>query len=170
MLLSPDYSQADSPFYTSAGLRMAFDPTKSLNYKVVHVGRTSSYIDIQTYCLETGNWKLCRDWMEIPQTVHMEGKLFESRGCLLAVLRDYIGFREFTMYEMRKWCSVWSVREEDSCLVINLSRKVIEYNLISMTLQEIYNIGSNQLDDDELIPPFVANHNVYQFIPYFASM
>ncbi|GJV46131.1 hypothetical protein Tco_1430667 [Tanacetum coccineum] len=100
----------------------------------------------------------------------MEGKLFESRGYLLAVLRDYIGFREFTIYEMRKWCSVWLVREEDSCLVINLSGKVVEYNLISKTLQEIYDIGSNQLDDDELIPPFAADHNVYQFITSFASV
>ncbi|GKE48981.1 hypothetical protein Tco_1480239, partial [Tanacetum coccineum] len=55
MLPPPDYSHADLPFYTSAGLRMAFDSTKSLNYKVVHVGRTSSHIDIQTYCSETCN-------------------------------------------------------------------------------------------------------------------
>ncbi|GKB46327.1 hypothetical protein Tco_0897080 [Tanacetum coccineum] len=254
---------------------MAFDPTKSLNYKVVHVGHTFSHIDIQTYYSETGNWKLCRDWfnffsfdhfdsaiywngalhwletkdiqdgylkhyklniedhdhpilttiqihqglhrvrnffeplgnnlrvcitIQIPQTLHVEGKLFESRGCLLAVLRDYIGSREFTIYEMRKGCSVWSVRylvntddfmnplpegwsiwsivwsivlgerEEDSCLVINLSGKVVEYNLISKTLHEIYDIGSNQLDDDELIPPFAADHNVYEFIPSFASV
>ncbi|GJY80419.1 hypothetical protein Tco_0493170 [Tanacetum coccineum] len=115
-------------------------------------------------------------------------------GCLLAVFRDYIGSREFTIYEMRKWCSMWSVmyivntddfmnplpegwsiwsivwsivlgeREEDSCLVINLSGKVVEYNLISKTHHEIYDIGSNQLDDDELIPPFAADHNVYEFI------
>ncbi|GJU06227.1 F-box protein-like protein [Tanacetum coccineum] len=111
--------------------------------------------------------------IQIPQTLHVEGKLFESRGCLLVVLRDYIGSREFTIYEMRKWCSMWSVRylvntddfmnplpegwsiwsivwsivlgerEEDSCLVINLSGKVVEYNLISKTLHEIYDIGSN---------------------------
>ncbi|GKB75043.1 hypothetical protein Tco_0936455 [Tanacetum coccineum] len=31
LLLPPDYSHADSPFYTSVGLRMAFDPTKLLN-------------------------------------------------------------------------------------------------------------------------------------------
>ncbi|GJZ99846.1 hypothetical protein Tco_0672397 [Tanacetum coccineum] len=71
------------------------------------------------------------------------------------------------------WYIVWSVvlgeREEDSCLVINLSGKVVEYNLISKTLQEIYDIGSNQLDDDELIPPFAADHNIYEFIPSFAS-
>ncbi|GJS81126.1 hypothetical protein Tco_0747667 [Tanacetum coccineum] len=78
-----------------------------------------------------------------------------SRGCLLVVIRDYYGSREFTIYEMRKGCFVWSVRclvntddfmnpllegwlicstvwsivlgerEEDSCLVINLSGKVV---------------------------------------------
>ncbi|GKB82476.1 hypothetical protein Tco_0949371 [Tanacetum coccineum] len=65
-------------------------------------------------------------------------------------------------------------KEEDSCLVINLSGKVVEYNLISKTLHEIYDIGSNQfddnLDDDELITPFVADHNVYEFILSFASV
>nr|GEW98307.1 hypothetical protein [Tanacetum cinerariifolium] len=114
--------------------------------------------------------------------------------------RDYIGSRELTIYEMRKGCFVWSVRylvntddfmnpllkgwstwsivwsivlgerKEDSCLVINLSEKVVEYNLISKTLHEIYDIRSNQLDDDELIPSFVADHNVYEFIPSFASV
>ncbi|GJT12117.1 hypothetical protein Tco_0859159 [Tanacetum coccineum] len=150
-----DYSDADSPFYLSDGLRMAFNPTKS--------------------------WKL-----------------FKSHGCLLAVLRHYFGSREFTIYEMRKGCSVWSVgylvntddfmnpllegwsiwstiwsivlgeREDDSCFVINLSRKVIQYNLISKTLHEIYDIGYNQRDDnlvvDELIMPFRADHSVYEFI------
>ncbi|GKB99622.1 hypothetical protein Tco_0985759 [Tanacetum coccineum] len=96
--------------------------------------------------------------------LHMEGKLFESRRCLLLVPRDYIGSREFTIYEMRKGCSVWSImylvdtddfmspfpegwliwsivwsivlgeREVDSFLVINMSGKIIEYNLISNTL------------------------------------
>ncbi|GKA47868.1 hypothetical protein Tco_0740826 [Tanacetum coccineum] len=50
-----DYSHADSPYYLNVGLIMAFDPTKSLNYKVVHAGQTSSHIDIRTYCSETGN-------------------------------------------------------------------------------------------------------------------
>nr|GEU59714.1 hypothetical protein [Tanacetum cinerariifolium] len=200
MLPPPDYSHVDSPFYTSAALRMDFDPIKSLNYKVVHVGCTSSYIDIQTYWCFTlartediqdgylkhyklnikdhdhlilttiqilqglhqvrnffeplcNNLRVCIT-IQIPQMLHVEGKLFESRGCLLVVLRDYIGSREFTIYDMRKWCSVWSVRylvntddfmnllpegwsiwsivwsivlgemEEDSCLVINLSGKL----------------------------------------------
>ncbi|GJR62359.1 reverse transcriptase domain-containing protein [Tanacetum coccineum] len=137
------------------------------------------------------------------QRFHNEVKLFESCGCLLVVLRDYYVSREFTIYEMRKGCSVWSVRylvntddfmnpllegwsicstiwsivlgeREEDCLVINLSGKVVEYNLISKTLHEIYDIGSNQLDDnhddDELIMPFEADHNVYEFISYFARV
>ncbi|GJZ85590.1 hypothetical protein Tco_0650929 [Tanacetum coccineum] len=48
--------------------------------------------------------------------------------------------------------NVWSIvlgeREQDSFLVINLSRKVVQYNLISKTLHEIYDCGSNQLDDN----------------------
>ncbi|GJV40850.1 hypothetical protein Tco_1419290 [Tanacetum coccineum] len=41
-------------------------------------------------------------------------------------------------------------REEDSFLMINLSRKVVEYNLTSKTLCEIYDMGSNQVVDDYL--------------------
>ncbi|GJY43608.1 hypothetical protein Tco_0431821 [Tanacetum coccineum] len=126
--------------------------------------------------------------MEIPQMLHLEGKFFESRGCLLLVCRDDIGSREFTIYGMMKGCSTWSVRylvnteeimnplieewsiwstvwsiglrerEEDAFLLINLSRKVVKYNLISKTINEIFNIGSNQMDDDdddvEFIRPF----------------
>ncbi|GJY17207.1 hypothetical protein Tco_0388698 [Tanacetum coccineum] len=76
------------------------------------------------------------------------------------------------------WSTIWSIvlgeREEDSCLVINLSGKVVQDNLISKTLHEVYDIGSNQLDDnhdnDELIMPFEGDHNVYEFIPSFASV
>nr|GEV67636.1 hypothetical protein [Tanacetum cinerariifolium] len=112
--------------------------------------------------------------------------------------------REFTIYEMRKGCSVWSIRylvntndfmnpllegwsiwsivwsivlgerEDDASLVTNLSGKVVQYNLISKTLHEIYDIGSNQLDDnlvnDELIMPFRADHSVYEFIPSSTSV
>ncbi|GKD63934.1 hypothetical protein Tco_1306042 [Tanacetum coccineum] len=110
--------------------------------------------------------------------LHLEGKLFKSRRCLLLVRRDYIGSSEFTIYEMRKGCSVWSIkylvdtddfislfpegwsirsivwsillgeREEESFFVINLSGKVVEYNLISKTLCEIYDVRSNQVADD----------------------
>nr|GEX79406.1 hypothetical protein [Tanacetum cinerariifolium] len=123
-------------------------------------------------------------------------KFFGSRGCLLLVCRDNISFREFTIYEMMKGCSMWSVRylvnteelmnpllegwlirsivwsigygekEEDDFLVINLFRKVIKYNKISKTINEIFDIGSNQMDDDdddddvEFIRPFSIDLNI----------
>nr|GEV97365.1 hypothetical protein [Tanacetum cinerariifolium] len=116
--------------------------------------------------------------MQIPHLLHLEGKLFESCGCLLLVCSDDINSSEFTIYEIMKGCFVWSVRyridigdfktpllegwliwsivwhivlgemEEDSLLVINLSGKVVQYNLISKTLHDIFDCGSNQLDDN----------------------
>ncbi|GJW81198.1 hypothetical protein Tco_0145173 [Tanacetum coccineum] len=91
----PYCSLDNSPYYSSAGLRIAFDPTKSQHYKLVDAGRT--------FC-----WP-------IRSTV---------RSIILGE------------------------REQDSFLVINLSGKVIQYNLISKTLHEIYDCGSNQLDDN----------------------
>ncbi|GJU64271.1 zinc finger, CCHC-type containing protein [Tanacetum coccineum] len=163
-MLLPDYSHDDSNFYGCAGLRLAFDPTKSHDYKVVRAGSNS--------CIQ------------IPHMLHLEGKLFESRGCLVLVRRDYIGSSEFTIYEMTKGCSVCLVlgeREEDSFLVMNLSRKVVLYNLISKTLREIYDMGSNEVADDYLhgfILPFAMydmrykklNHKVYEFISSSASV
>ncbi|GJT49495.1 hypothetical protein Tco_0975652 [Tanacetum coccineum] len=64
----------------------------------------------------------------------MEGGLSESRGCLLLLCRDDIGSREFTIYEMMKGCYVWMVGK---------------YNLISKTINQIFDIGSNQIDDDD---------------------
>ena len=71
-------------------------------------------------------------------------------------------------------------REQDSFLVIKLSGKVVQYNLISKTLHEIYDCRSNEVDDnhdgnddvddDELLQQFQAEHNVYEFIPSFASV
>ncbi|GKE88211.1 hypothetical protein Tco_1565686, partial [Tanacetum coccineum] len=118
-----------------------------------------------------------------------------------------IGSSEFTIYKMMKGCSVWSgryrvdiddfmtplpkgwsirstvwrivlgEREEDSLLVIYLFGKVIQYNLISNTLHDIFYCGSNQLDDnhdddddDELLQQLEAEHNVYVFIPSFARV
>ncbi|GKB06345.1 hypothetical protein Tco_0834578, partial [Tanacetum coccineum] len=90
LLLCTDYAHDDSNFYGCAGLRLAFDPTKSHDYKVVRAGSNS--------CIQ------------IPHMLHLEGKLFESRGCLVLVRRDYIGSSEFTIYEMTKECSVWSIK------------------------------------------------------------
>ncbi|GJS91080.1 hypothetical protein Tco_0773716 [Tanacetum coccineum] len=75
--------------------------------------------------------------MRLPLRFYLEGKLFESRGYLLAVLRHYFGSREFTIYQMRKGCSVWSGRSNQ-----------LDDNLV----------------DDELIMPFGADHSVYEFI------
>ncbi|GKD28996.1 ribonuclease H-like domain-containing protein [Tanacetum coccineum] len=269
------------PVFDTAGLRIAFDPTKSPHYKLVDAGRTFCDIDIQIYSSETGKWSLCSDrfnyfsfdhfdsaiywndglhWLEtenrqlmhyslnikdpnypiiatIPISqwgvtflksygymdpmqiliqmsylLHLEGKLFEWRGSLFLVCLDDFGSREFTIYEMTIGCSVWMVRyrvhtddfmtplpegwsirsnvwsivlgerEQDSFLVIKLSGKVVQYNLISKTLHEIYDCGSNQVDDnhddnddaddddDELLQQFQAEHNVYEFIPSFASI
>ncbi|GJT56029.1 hypothetical protein Tco_0991083 [Tanacetum coccineum] len=144
--------------------------------------------------------------MQIPYLFHLKGKLFESCRYLLLVCRYDIGSSEFTMYKMIKGCSFWSVRyhvdtddfmtpllegwsirstvwrivlgerEEDSLLVINLSGKVVQYNLISKTLHDIFDCGSNQLDDnhdddnDELLQQLKAEHNVYEFISYFARV
>ncbi|GKB33716.1 hypothetical protein Tco_0873117 [Tanacetum coccineum] len=271
ILPEPDYANVDSNVYGCAGLRLAFDPTKSPYYKVVRAGRTCSDIFIQIYCSEKGNWSLCNErfnyffflhfdsamywnnalhWLEtensqlthyklnieypdhpiitiiqipqslqqgrnffksygnilpmiitiqIPHILHLEGKLFDSRGCLLLVRRDDFGSSKFTIYEMMKGSSVWSVRyhvdtddfmtplpegwsirstvwsivlgerEDDSFLVINLSEKVVEYNLISKNLREMYDVGSYQLTDDYhdgfissgFIPPFA----MYDMLP-----
>nr|GEY49241.1 hypothetical protein [Tanacetum cinerariifolium] len=143
-----------------------------------------------------------RDDDELVMPFEADHNVFEFISSFASV--DYYGSRDFTIYKMRNGCSVWSVRylvntddfmnlllegwsicstiwsivlgerEDDSCLVINLSGKVVEYNLISKTLHEIYDIGSNQLDDnrddDELVMPFEADHNVFEFIPSFASV
>ncbi|GJQ93238.1 hypothetical protein Tco_0004377 [Tanacetum coccineum] len=153
--------------------------------------------------------------IQIPHILHLEGKLLDSHGCLLLVRRDYFGSSEFTIYEMMKGSSVWSVRyhvdtddfmtllpegwsirstvwsivfeerEDDSFFVINLSGKVVEYNLISKNLREMYDMGSNQLTNDHggfilpgFIPPFAmydmrpkqVDHKVYKFIPLYASV
>ncbi|GKA50091.1 hypothetical protein Tco_0743164 [Tanacetum coccineum] len=120
--------------------------------------------------------------MEIPHMLHLEGKIFELCGCLLLVCRDDIGSTEFTIYEMMKGSSMWSVSiclgegEEDAFVVINLSGKVVKYNLISKTNTEIFDIGSNQMDDDDaddavvFIPLFEVDPNLYEFIPSLASV
>ncbi|GKC85454.1 hypothetical protein Tco_1141171, partial [Tanacetum coccineum] len=106
--------------------------------------------------------------MEIPHMLHLKGKFVESCGCLLLICRDEIGSTNFTIYKMIKGSSVWSVRylvnieqlmnplpegwsiqtsvwsicvgevEEDAFVVINISRKVVKYNLISKTTTEIF--------------------------------
>ncbi|GKB71825.1 hypothetical protein Tco_0933237 [Tanacetum coccineum] len=110
--------------------------------------------------------------IEIPYMLHLKGKFFESCGCLLRVCRDDIGSNDFTIYEIMKGSSV---RGKDAFMVINISEKVVKYNLISNTTTEIFDIRSNQMDDDdddavEFIPPFEVDHNIYEFIPSLASV
>ncbi|GKD09145.1 hypothetical protein Tco_1188830 [Tanacetum coccineum] len=237
------YLRDDSCFFSSGVFRLAFDPRKSIHYKVVQAGGESSETWIHIYSSETRNWSFCRDqfgyfsfdhfesviywndafhWgrhflkyfggpsndpilllMEIPHMLHLEGKFFESCGCLLLVCRDDIGSTDFTIYEMMKGSSVWSVRylvnieqlmnplperwsirtsvwsiylgegENDAFVVINLSGKVVKYNLISKTNTEIFDIGSNQMDDDDavvFISPFEVDPNLYEFILSLASV
>nr|GEX89141.1 hypothetical protein [Tanacetum cinerariifolium] len=65
--------------------------------------------------------------------------------------------------------------EEDALVVINISEKVVKYNLILKTTTEIFDIGSNQIDDDdddavEFIPTFEVDPNIYEFILSLASV
>nr|GEV39261.1 hypothetical protein [Tanacetum cinerariifolium] len=208
----PENSHDDSHLHATGVLRMAFDPTKSRDYKVVQLfACLHSDLEIQVYSSETSNWSLYREregtydsmleQIDIPGILHLQGKLFESRGCLLLACRDDIDSKEFIIYEMVKGCSVWTVRylvntdefmtplrerwliqstvwsigleerKEDSFLVINLSGKVVKYNIISKTVSQIFDIGSYQMDDDyEFFPPYIVAHNPYEFISSFASV
>ncbi|GJY29857.1 hypothetical protein Tco_0405624 [Tanacetum coccineum] len=161
-LPQPDNSHDFSILHATGVLRMAFDPTKSRDYKVVQLfACLHAELEIQVYSSETGNWSLCRDrdrqltlykfhiddhdhtiitTLEIPNglhqgsnflqsfggregsydpmfiqidihaILHLQRRLFESRGCLLLVSRDDIDSKEFTIYEMVKGCPVWTVR------------------------------------------------------------
>ncbi|GJV06398.1 receptor-like serine/threonine-protein kinase SD1-8 [Tanacetum coccineum] len=226
ILPEPDYANDDSNLYGCARLRLAFHPTKSPYYKVpayalqakYRIPRSSNYNNHTNPSKLATRKKLLPMiiTIQIPHILHLEGKLFDSRGCLLLVRRDDFGSSEFTIYEMMKGSSVWLVRyhvdtdafmtplpkgwsirstvwsivlgerEDDSFLVINLSGKVVEYNLISKNLWEVYDIGSNQLTYDYhdgfippgFIPPFAmydmrpkqVDHKVYEFIPSYTSV
>ncbi|GJW93603.1 hypothetical protein Tco_0173275 [Tanacetum coccineum] len=224
----PDCSLDNSPYYSSDGLRIAFDPTKSPHYKLVDAGRTFCALiykfilqrqeneasaimhynlNIQdpdhpiitaipipqrgmTFLKSYGYMDPMQILIQMSHLLHLEGKLFEWRGSLFLVCLDDFGSREFTIYETMIGCSVWMVRyhvhtddfmtplpegwsirsnvwsivlgekEQDLFLLIKLSGKVVQYNLISKTLHEIYDCGSNQVDDnhddddDELLQQF----------------
>nr|GEU33037.1 hypothetical protein [Tanacetum cinerariifolium] len=81
--------------------------------------------------------------IDIPDMLHPEGRLFESRGCLLFVCRDDIGSREFTIYEMMKGCSVWTIRylvNTDELLTPLLERWLI--------WSTVWSIGLGEREDD----------------------
>ncbi|GKE91409.1 hypothetical protein Tco_1572504 [Tanacetum coccineum] len=192
------YLRDDLGFFRCGVFRLAFDLRKSIHYKVVLAEHPSGDTWIHIYSSETGNWSFCIDrlniedndhpimttldiphglhrgrnflesfgghsndqmllLMEIPHMLHLEGKFFESCGCLLLVCKDDIGL-------------------EDAFVVIIISKKVIKYNLILKNTTKIFDIGSNQMDDDdvddavEFIPPFEVDPNIYEFIPSLASV
>nr|GFA28173.1 hypothetical protein [Tanacetum cinerariifolium] len=106
-------------------------------------------------------------------------------GCSVWMVRYRVHTDEFMTPIPEGWpirSNVWSIVlgewEQDLFLMIKLPRKVVQYNLISKTLHEIYDYGSNQVDDnhddnddadDELLQQFQAEHNGYEFIPSFTT-
>ncbi|GJW78269.1 hypothetical protein Tco_0139951 [Tanacetum coccineum] len=207
MFPEPDYTHDDSNFYGCAGLRLAFDLTKSPDNRLVHAGSNSYEIVIPIYSSEICNWSLCRKQFTYLYFVHFDSAIYWNDALHWLETEN----SDFTIYEMTKGCSVWLIKyivdtndfmtplpegwsiwyifwslvlgeiEEDSFLVINLSGKAVQYNLISKTLREIYDMGSNEVTDDYLhgfIPPFSTydmgykklDHEVYEFIPSSASV
>ncbi|GJR94555.1 hypothetical protein Tco_0266729 [Tanacetum coccineum] len=75
-----DCSLDNSPYYSSARLRIAFDPTKSPHYKLVDVGRTFCDIDIQIYSSETGKWSLYRDHFNYFSFDHFDSAIYWNDG------------------------------------------------------------------------------------------
>ncbi|GJT47385.1 hypothetical protein Tco_0956100 [Tanacetum coccineum] len=104
------------------------------------------------------------------------------KGCSVWSVRYLVNTEKLMNLLPKGWLiqsTIWSIglgeREDDVFLVINLSEHVVKYNLISKTINEIFDIGSNQMnddddddDDDEFVRPFLVDPNVYEFIPSFA--
>nr|GEV07228.1 hypothetical protein [Tanacetum cinerariifolium] len=104
ILSEPDHANDDSNFYGCAGLRLAFDPTKSPYYKVVQMILASEF------------------------TIHEMMKWSSVWS-----VRYHVDTDDFTTPFPEGWSirsTVWSIvlgeREDDSFLVINLSGKVVE--------------------------------------------
>ncbi|GJY87186.1 receptor-like serine/threonine-protein kinase SD1-8 [Tanacetum coccineum] len=203
ILPEPDYAIDDSNFYGCAGLRerQLEPPAYALQAKyriprhpiITIVQVPQSLQQGRNFFKSYGNILPMIITIQIPHILHLEGKLFDSRWCLLLVRRDDFGFSKFTIYEMMKGSSVWSVRyhvdtdgfmnpllegwsirstvwsiilgerEDGSFLVINLSGNVVKYNLISKNLSEMYDMRSYQLTDD-----YHDGFIPHGFIPPFA--
>ncbi|GJX11052.1 retrotransposon protein, putative, ty1-copia subclass [Tanacetum coccineum] len=112
--------------------------------------------------------------MEIPHMLHLEGKFFESCGCLLLVCRDNIGSTEFTIYEMMKGSSVWSVR-----YLVNTEELMNPLPEGWSIQKSVWCIGLGEGEEDaflvinlsgKFIPPFEVDPNLYEFIPSLASV
>ncbi|GKB38064.1 hypothetical protein Tco_0883006 [Tanacetum coccineum] len=72
----------------------------------LHQGRNF----LQSFGDREGSYDLILEQIDIPGILHLQGRLFELRGCLLLTSRDDIDSREFTTYKMVKGCFVWTVR------------------------------------------------------------
>ncbi|GJQ92360.1 hypothetical protein Tco_0003499 [Tanacetum coccineum] len=156
------------------------------------------------YWLETKNRQLTLYKLNIKDPDHPIITTIQwvasGKELLLVFWRDDIGSREFTIYEVIKGCSMWMVRYlvnidefmtplperwliQSTVWSIGLGEreedffKVLKYNLTSKTINEIFDIGSNQMDDDDddddddgFIPPFSVDPSVYELIPSFTSV
>nr|GEX38427.1 hypothetical protein [Tanacetum cinerariifolium] len=233
-LLPPENLHDDSILHATGVFILAFDPTKSRDYKAVQFFTClNAELEIQVYSSDTCNWRLCNDrviyynfvhfatsiycndafhWLETEDmqlTIYKfhiddhdypiittlkilmgcirEGTSYsllaveKSREFLLLVCRDDIDSKEFTIYKMVKECHVWTVRDDFGFTEFTIYemmkgsfvwsvRKAVKYNLIF----DIFDIGSNHMDDDDdavaFIPPFEVDHNLYEFIPSLANM
>ncbi|GJT50021.1 F-box protein-like protein [Tanacetum coccineum] len=163
--------------YLNSNIKMAFDPTKSPHYKVVHAKDI-----IDDPILTT---------MRTPQTldgmVFDDCKLFESCGRLLFVGAVSAHYPYFNVYEMMNgsskwfikytfnrydivfpfpnywtsnfWCIVLGEREEDSFIILELHGRVVEYNIQLKTIgRKLYNLG------------LVSPHGCFPFIASFAGV
>ncbi|GJS56066.1 hypothetical protein Tco_0629428 [Tanacetum coccineum] len=119
---------------------------------------------LQSFDGKEGSYDPMLKQIDIPGILHMQGRLFESRGCLLLTCRDDIDSREFTIYEMVKGCSMWTVRDDIG------STEFTIYEM--MKGSSVWSVRSNQTDDDdvEFIPHFLVDPNLYEFISSFASV
>lgn len=127
--------------------------------------------------------------LTLDRKVQYECRLFESHGCLLLVDEDDAHSSHFTIYEKGNVYSEWSVkcivnlddiikpfpktrsiqeliycivlgeREEDSFLVMQLDKKVVQYKFVSKILNTISDLGP----DEDLV-------SCFQFIPSFANV
>ncbi|GJY15765.1 hypothetical protein Tco_0386187 [Tanacetum coccineum] len=191
-LPQPEYLHDDSHFDVTVVLRMAYDPTKLLDYKVMQLfARTNSDLEIQVYSSETDNSSLRQERLIYYNFVYFSSAIYwndafhwlETEDRQLTLYKFNIDDHEhpiITTIEIRNGCiregnsySLLAVEkiiglgemEDDSFLVINLSEKVVKYNLVSKTISQIFNIGSNQMDDDyEFFPPYKDAHNPYDDI------
>ncbi|GJS31356.1 SGNH hydrolase-type esterase domain-containing protein [Tanacetum coccineum] len=136
--------------------------------------------------------------IQLPETLDRKSrirfKLFESRGCLLLLGKDYAHSKQLNIYEMRNgnsewsvkyivnlddimmpfpnfwmiskcvWCTVLGEREEDSFMIIDLLTKVVQYNLVSKTVRTLCDLKPI------CFPAMLTNFDGFQFIPSFAGV